>query len=52
MSQEDMAMDLSLDALSLMGIFLLVLFVVLLYYLCTRRGNSCKDTYPPGGSGD
>jgi len=39
-------MELSLDARSRTGIFLLVLIVVLSFYLCKRRGSSSNDHAP------
>jgi hypothetical protein len=44
-------MDLSLDALTLAGLLLIVLFVGLMLYLCNRRGGGCSDNTPPGGPG-
>lgn len=33
----------SFDALTLTGMVLLVAFLVLMFYICNREGNTCND---------
>ena len=46
-----MSSEWSLDALTIVGVLLIVLLVGVFVYLCNRPGAACSDNSPPGGGG-